>query len=181
MKYCANARRTAKSRKGKYFGKQNQQAADVLVDATAISSENSVVDDGEAALVIGENNLPSTPHFDQVPKGDGTGLKVFKTLTKRSEEKLRNSCFSMLDPPPPPPPPPPHTHIKRKKTRSVTTQLGLSKQKCPSFDLEQDCGFFPTTSRFGIFFWLVESIKDKTVCPGAEGGGGGSCVQSCVP
>ena len=38
MKYRTKGRKAAKSRKGKYFGKQNQQAADVLVDATAISS-----------------------------------------------------------------------------------------------------------------------------------------------
>ena len=48
MKCRAKGRRTAKSRKGKYFGKQNQQVADVLVDATAISSEDNV-DGGEAA------------------------------------------------------------------------------------------------------------------------------------
>ena len=121
MKYRAKARRTAKSRKQKYFGKQNQKATDVLVDATAIPCEDSVVDGGET-FAIGENNLPSTPSFNPVPstsKGDGTGLKVFKTLSNKSEEKLKNSCFSMLETSP----------TKRKKTRSVTAQLGLSKQK----------------------------------------------------
>ena len=121
MKYRAKARRTAKSRKGKYFGKQNQKATDVLVDATAIPCEDSVVDGGET-FAIGENNLPSTPSFNPVPstsKDDGTGLKVFKTLSNKSEEKLKNSCFSMLE----------TSSTKRKKTRSVTAQLGLSKQK----------------------------------------------------
>ena len=75
------------------------------MDATAISSEDSVVDGGEAALAIGENNLPSAPRFEKVPstsKSDGTGLKIFKTLNNRSEEKLKNSSvFPCLKPLPP--------------------------------------------------------------------------------
>ena len=161
VKYRAKGRRTAKSRKGKYFGKQNQQAADVLVDATAISSEDSGVDGGEAAPAIGENNLPFAPRFEQVPstsKGDGTGLKVFKTLTNRSEEKLKNSCFSMLESSPT------KTLSKRKKTRSVNTQFGLCEQK----EVRPSSGYKIVDSSLLLadlasFFWLVESVKDKTV------------------
>ena len=46
-------------------------------------------------------------------------LKVFKTLTNTSEKKAKELRFPMLETSP----------TKKKKRRSVTTQVGLSKQK----------------------------------------------------
>ena len=104
--------------------------ADLVGETPGTSSDSSSRNDGVIAPTavneggLNPGDIPSTSASTSVstPASASTinkSTKIFKTLTNKSQEKMKNTSFSLLEACP----------TKRQKTRSASMKLGLTKRK----------------------------------------------------